>query len=649
MKFFFIFLFSFFFFTKSYSQYSRYVIQLKDKTGTPYSIDTPSKFLTQRAIDRRLRYNIPVDSSDLPIVPRYLDSIANAGGVTILNYSRWFNQVSIRTYDTATINKINSFSFVVNTAPVAARPSLGLISRPAETDSLFPTPLLSNQLPDVYSYGLAFGQVNMHEGEFLHNHGFRGEGMILTVTDDGFYEYDSLPTFDSARTNKQILGTWDFVGVDSNVNYQDYHGTECFSIIAANMPGTFVGTAPMASYYLYRSEDYSSEFPVEMHNWVAAAERADSLGSDVISVSLGYTTFDSSMFNFTYANMNGDSTIIASAANMATRKGMLVVVAAGNDGTNSWHYVSTPGDADSALTVGAVDITGTVADFSSYGPNSSGQIKPDVASLGVYTVVADPLTGMPSYGDGTSFATPIIAGLSTCLWQAFPEVRSLDIITALQQSSNQSANPDNRIGYGIPDFMQAFVYLIEKLHTMQAAVSNCNAVIQWTAKSASDMNFIVQRKMPGDTGYAAIDTVSATSGFVSNNFTVNDDLSAYPSMSNIQYRIQMNIASDTSFYLDSANVNFINNNCPQPPVEKIVIAPNPVNDNLTVQVVRDNPVTVSVVLFSSDGKKIREIENQSQPAGSSTYNISTQLLSRGVYVVAVFVNNQKAATQKIVH
>jgi serine protease AprX len=445
----------------SFSQ-TRYIIRLKDKGTSPYSFSNPAAFLTSRAIQRRTRYNIVIDSADLPVTPRYVDSIRLAGAVTILNTSKWLNQVAIQTSDAAALNKINSFPFVISASPIAARaqgtdlPVHKKFDAPY-TSSLPNKPTVQNATSDFYSYGQSFAQVHIHNGEFLHNRGFRGEGMQMAVLDAGFYHYLTLPTFDSVRNNSQVLGTWDFVTGNASVDEDHPHGMNCLSTIAANMPGTFVGTAPKTSFYLYRTEDAPTEYPIEEQNWAAGAERADSLGVDVCSVSLGYTTFDNSIYNHTYADMNGNTTIISNAADIAAKKGMLVVVAAGNDGGGSWHYISAPADADSVLAIGAVNTSGVVGGFSSYGPSSDGQIKPGVAAVGVGAVVANTTTGQPSFGNGTSFACPNMAGLSTCLWQAFPEVNNMNIISALQQSATRATNPDDRVGYGIPDMKKAFV------------------------------------------------------------------------------------------------------------------------------------------------------------------------------------------------
>ena len=299
----------------------RYIIRLKDKGTSVFTIANPSVYLSSRAIQRRTKYNINIDSADLPVTPRYIDSIRLAGSVTILNTSKWLNQVAIQTNDATALAKINNFSFVIssnqiaNIKQTADQPVNKILDGPTKSPATANEPM--NVLADYYSYGQSYGQVHIHNGEFLHNRGFRGQGMQLAFMDAGFLNYLTLPTFDSVRNNAQILGTWDFVTNNASVNEDHPHGTNCLSTIAANMPGSFVGTAPKTSFYLFRTEDAATEYPIEEQNWAAAAERADSLGVDVCSVSLGYTTFDNAIYNHTYAEMNGNTTIISKAADVA--------------------------------------------------------------------------------------------------------------------------------------------------------------------------------------------------------------------------------------------------------------------------------------------------------------------------------------------
>lgn len=447
------------------AQYGKYIIRLKDKNNTPYSLNNPSAFLSAKAIVRRDRQHISIDSTDLPVNPAYLDSIRDAGSVAILNVSKWLNQVLIQTSDADALDRIQHLSFVKALKGIAPRIS----RREADADDRLikgnPPSKKASGAPgtgDHLSYGSTYSQISIHEGEFLHNKGFLGEGITIAVLDGGFYHYDINPAFDSIRLHNQVLGTWDFVANKESVTEEHYHGMLCLSTIAANRPGTMVGTAPHASFYLFRTENTATEFPVEEQNWVAAAERADSLGVDLITTSLGYSTFDYPSLDYSYEDLDGKTTICARGAEWATKKGMIVTASAGNSGNDSWHYINTPADAEHVIAVGSVDYNGDPSFFSSYGPASDGRVKPDVASVGSNTVVAGTDGNPTSAYSGTSLANPNLAGLIACLWQAFPECTSLDIRDAIQKSSDRYTNPDNRTGYGIPNMRVAYNLLLQK-------------------------------------------------------------------------------------------------------------------------------------------------------------------------------------------
>lgn len=639
---------------QSFAQFSRYIIQLKDKSNSPFSISKPGQFLSSRAIDRRSRYHITIDETDLPVTPAYIDSIRLAGNVSILTVSKWLNQVCIQTTDAAALNKINDFSFVQSSGAIAAKffTPAGTTKKRPDITSGKPLTASSNKPlnpADIYDYGQSYPQVHLHNAEFLHNHGFSGDGMQMAIMDGGFYHYKSLPTFDSIRNNNQILETWDFVSGEASVDEDLIHGMNCLSTIAANMPGVFIGTAPKSSFYLYRTEDVNSEYPIEEHNWAAAAERADSLGADVFSVSLGYNTFDNAQFDYTYANMDGNTTTIARAADLASKKGILVIAAAGNEGQNTWHYITTPADADSVLTVGAVDTSRTVALFSSYGPSSDGQVKPDVAAVGVRAIVANANTGLPSAGFGTSFACPIMAGITTCLWQAFPEIDNMQLIDALRRSGDKFTKPDNRTGYGVPNVKNAFVLLIKKLHTQQiTAGANCTANVQVAVKAAADMYIEVERKLATETVYKTISTITnLNTQFKNNDFSYSDDLGNITSGIAIQYRIKMTIATDTSFYLDSATLNYVPNCNSGTGTEEITVRPNPATDNLIVAITRNSAVNASIEMYATNGAKVYSLLNQ-PVNGVQTFTIPVKQLGSGAYFVSVFINNKKSVTKKII-
>ncbi len=442
------------------AQFSQYIIQLTDKTGSPFSINAPEKFLSKRAIERRKKQNIPVVENDLPVNSNYIAAIENIENVKVLNVSKWFNQIYIQTSDASALHKISILPFVKgNEAVKRVKNAIRLKNKFDDLFNFGDYFRPSGGIADL-SYGAAEGQIKIHNGNILHDKGFTGKGMLIALIDDGFYRYLSLPAFDSIRFNHQIIDTFDFVGNQNGLNAEDAHGMYCLSIMASNVPGQMIGSSPGASYLLYRSENVSAEYPGEEQNWIAAAERSDSAGADIITTSLGYNEFDNPIFNYDYDDMNGRTTLMARGAEIAAAKGMIVMIAAGNEGAKPWHYITTPADAENVLTVGAVDVLGNPGSFSSYGPTSDGRIKPDVSSGGVGTYV-QAANGTFIKGNGTSFATPNLAGLVACLWQAFPEFNAVEVMDAVKKSSSAYSNPDNKIGYGNTNFDNAFNALSE--------------------------------------------------------------------------------------------------------------------------------------------------------------------------------------------
>ena len=441
-------------------QYSKYVVIFKDKNNSPYHLNKPRQYLSKKAIDRRTKYNIAIDSSDVPVNPSYIMQVIAQGDVNYLSQSKWLNQMLIYTTSTAAINAIKSLSFVKAVNPVAPASSTKKIDKfkeeikPIDASQLHSQKIATNR----YNYGSSYGQVHIHKGEFLHNNGFTGKGITIAIIDAGFYHYKSTKAFDSAKAGKQFLGIKDFVDFDGSVDEDNSHGELCLSTIAANVPGVMVGTAPDANFWLLRSEDVNSEFPVEEHNWAAAAEFADSAGADMISSSLGYMQFDDAEFNHTYNDFYKNTTMVSKAATFAAKKGMIITNSAGNEGSSSWKYIIFPADDDSVCTVAATNVNGAIASFSSYG--YSGKVKPDIASVGSGTTLYSS-SGLTS-GSGTSFSNPNINGLIACLWQAFPEFNNMEILNAVYRSADRFRSPDNRYGYGIPNMRKAYNILMKK-------------------------------------------------------------------------------------------------------------------------------------------------------------------------------------------
>ncbi|UCG28035.1 MAG: S8 family serine peptidase [Bacteroidales bacterium] len=426
----------------------KYWIQFTDKDNTPYSLDNPDEYLSQRSIQRRLKYGIPVRVNDLPVNPSYIDSIASLG-IKILNKSKWFNAITIELTDSSLLDSLLTFGFISGIQNVYHP-----LSKKSVKEKF--TDIAESEISGtgLHSYGFSDWQIMMVNGHILHDLGYQGQGMQIAVIDAGFAGMDILPAFSSLWENDQILTIRDFVDGDEQVFDAHSHGMKVVSIMCGNIPFQLLGTAPKAGYLLLRSEDTSSEFLIEEDNWIAAAEYADSFGVDLINTSLGYSKFDDPEQDHSYTDMDGNSTRISIGADIAASKGILVVTSAGNQGNDPWQFITAPADADSVLSVGAVDSLGYYAPFSSVGPTADGRVKPNIAAMG-QGVAYQGTDGSIVTGNGTSFSAPIITGLSACLWQVNTSLNNIELIRKIEESADHYDSPDIFTGYGIPDFASA--------------------------------------------------------------------------------------------------------------------------------------------------------------------------------------------------
>ena len=381
-----------------------------------------------------------------------MDSL-EALGVHIYHSSRWLNGASIET-DSNTIQRIAQWPFVdtiylTRQRGESAPQNAGVFGDPAEAIRQ-----RGEEAKGEETTWLSDPQTEQLQLHLLHEAGFHGQGITMAIVDGGFQNVDTLSAFDAVRD--QILGIYDTTDdTDPITGSTGNHGVKCFSTIAA-ITADYQGAATAANYYLIRSEEHQTESPKEMDNWVAAIELADSLGVDILSSSLGYAMFDDERHTLSYADMNGQTTRCSRAANIAAEKGMLVIVAAGNEGNKAWHYISAPADADNILTVGAVNIHDSIAAFSSWGPTADGRVKPEVCATGSQTALINPLNNSVIYGNGTSFACPIIAGMAACLWSAMPHATNMEIRERIIQSADRYTMPHAQYGYGIPNAWQAY-------------------------------------------------------------------------------------------------------------------------------------------------------------------------------------------------
>ncbi|RDK85573.1 S8 family peptidase [Marinirhabdus gelatinilytica] len=422
-----------------------------DKEDVAASIANPITILTQEAIDRKAMHNTPIDERDVPVNEDYITQIKNQSGITVHAKSKWLNAVYVRGSQ-SNINALTNLSFV--TEVEFADKGLNLSPFQPPTEDKF---IIENQESRItYDYGAATNQTEMLAVDFLHEENLTGEGMIVAVMDSGFPNVLTNDAFADVVSDGRLLGTYDFAERQTNVDGTGSHGARTFSNIGAFLDGdeNFVGTAPEASFYLFRTEFGPSENPVEEAWWVEALERADSLGVDVVNTSLGYQDYDNPSYDHSYEDLDGETTIAARGGNIAFEKGMLLVTSAGNDG-GGFTFVATPGDSKGILTIGAVDSNGNYASFSSIGPTVDGRIKPDVMAQGQDAAIVNQ-DGDVTFSSGTSFSSPIMAGAIACLWEYRPEVKNSTIMQLVRESAHLFNNPTDEMGYGIPNFEDAY-------------------------------------------------------------------------------------------------------------------------------------------------------------------------------------------------
>ena len=425
-----------------------------DKENVEVSLADPILIMTQEAIDRKELHGTAIDERDVPVNENYITQIKNATGITVRSKSKWMNCVYI-IGSQPNIEALLDLPFVTN------------VEYADKSLNLFPGAPIENKFSleeagqnVIYNYGAAANQIEMLSGDYLHELDYSGEGMIVAVLDAGFPSIDTNPGFQKMRDENRILGTYDFEARTENVDGTSSHGFVTSSDIGGFLQNEFVGTAPQASFYFFVTEYTPSETPVEEAWWVEALERSDSLGVDVVNTSLGYRGFDNPNYDHNYEDLDGQTTFSARGANIAFDKGMILVTSAGNGGNTSFPTVGTPGDSPGTLTVGAVNSNGIYVAFSSIGPTVDGRVKPDVMAQGSNAAVIN-TGGNIDFSSGTSFSSPIMAGVITCLWQSRPDVPNGHIMQIVKESANLYNNPTDQMGYGIPNFENAYVALQE--------------------------------------------------------------------------------------------------------------------------------------------------------------------------------------------
>ena len=478
---------------------SIFFLQFTDKVGAERVCLSPT------AMEMREARGIAIDSLDYEVSPIYLDSVQTLGA-TVQHTSRWMNGATVQAseevievieacefvesvertrggrlqrslvnasllFSERSQSELQNGSITANGLEAKGDEAMRLLgdeamrleakgeSAPQKSADFSGTPQAKGERRSAPQKSADFSgtpqageqldQLNLLP---LHEAGYKGRGIRIGIADGGFYRANSMLSL----PQDQCLGYADLTDDEEDMlSHAGSHGTMCLSTLMATKDD-YTGAATEAEYYLFRTEEEYTESPKEIDNWVAAIEMADSMGLHIVSSSLGYTTFDDAEMDFQYADMDGRTSRAAQAAAIAARKGMLLVVAAGNDGNKDWHYLSTPADADSVLTVGAVDVDGQIAAFSSYGPSADGRVKPEVCAMGVGTSIIHPENDSIMGGNGTSFACPLIAGMAACVWSALPDATNMEIRERIIRSADRYTQPHEQYGYGIPDAWMAY-------------------------------------------------------------------------------------------------------------------------------------------------------------------------------------------------
>lgn len=450
----------------SFSQQEDAWLFLNDKPNSATFLENPLSIISQRALDRRNHLQIRLDETDVPIDVNYYNQLKNNASITVLGKSKWLNAVHIQGTETDIKNLKTTFTFIDKIE--FANKNLNRNNKRTSKKIIANHYNKFNNSQINFTYGSTENQIKMLKGDYLHLEGLTGKNQIIAVIDAGFPNVNKLKAFQRLRDQNKILGGYDFVERSTDFYKGHNHGTNVLSTIAGYIENEFVGSAPDASFYLFRTESASVEVPLEETLWVEAAEKADSLGVNVINTSLGYSTFDNPNYSYSYEDMDGKTTFISRGAEIAANKGILVVNSAGNEGDLSWKYIVAPADAPSVITVGAVNSTGTITSFSSFGPSADGRIKPEILAQGLNAAVINHADGSIVSANGTSFSSPIMAGLIACLNDNDRFLLKSSVLKkrgssnfndylkqAVYESADRFLNPTEQYGYGIPNFETA--------------------------------------------------------------------------------------------------------------------------------------------------------------------------------------------------
>lgn len=634
--------------------YRIYFINKSDEQFVPGSqiYNNTLKTLSEKSIKRRLKVrsieNL-ITLEDAPVNKSYIDSLAKFDIYPILTLN-WNNYIVVRT-DTLRINKIRDLSFIKKIQSTSEKMSVlssgnyKLLNKTILTDQILIRDFTNC---DKFEYGLSFPQSDMLGITKLHSYGFSGDNVLIGFMDTGFRWRTH-----NAIKDANVIAEHDYIFNDSitanqpeDDNSQDNHGTMVFSTVAGYSNGNLIGIAPKANFILAKTEYIPSETRLEEDNYVAALEWFERMGADISSSSIGYFKFDTTESRYSYSELNGNTTIIASAINKAVSKGMVCITAAGNEGP-TLRTLITPADADSVITVAAVTSDGkTPANFSSRGPRADGVIKPDIAAMGVQVITVSPTTQNDfSKANGTSFATPIMAGATGIILSIYPDLKPWEIRNILFTNTTNKQKNDT-IGYGVPNIYEAII---------KNGIATSKPSTFPELEYQRIFTYILSENLIDKPEIEFFDPISKVSikdrmSPTAIPFQYSYDLPIKEKNVSQLYRIKAHSSNFSGCYppncneYDSLQFNETRIQCGVNPKDlqrfetndDAFVYPSVVDNNanqITFNLNLKNSSQVNINIFSSDGRKVTSDVIEERNAGIISKNYDVRLFSSGVYFI----------------
>ena len=605
--------------------------------------------ISERALARRAKVLSPdriLSNEDLPVSQEYVDQLERMG-ISVINTSRWFNAVTAMLTNEQR-QRILSLSFVDRVEPVR------IFIKKELPPSQIPF-LEKNSTPTIqqlHDYGASFTQVSQIKVVDVHNLRITGRGVLVGMLDSGFRW--RIP---EATKNMNVIGEYDFIQHDSvtangsgDASNQDSHGTLTLSTVGGYKEGQLVSPAFGASFILAKTEYVPTETNIEEDNWVAGIEWEEQNGVDVVSSSLGYSEFDAGQKSYTYADMNGRTATTSKAAVLAARRGVVVCSAMGNEGQSSWHYLTSPADADSILSVGAVSSSGILASFSSVGPTSDARTKPDIVAQGVSTYGATTSPTSYTYANGTSLSTPLAAGAAALVLSAHPELTPIQVREALRNTASNAASPNNTIGWGVINTYKAILYYGMVLSTDPEIIvlpDSSTGVGVFVVSNAAVKKDSVLLYYSTNGGATFATPLPMTLAVVVDSSTNSGMYTATIPKQSAGIAVKFYV-----FAVDTTNKSRITKVEGRPPVpttfELYQNYPNPFNPSTNIQYTLDRANYTTLKVYDLLGREVATLVNEYQTAGlKPPVHFDASRLSSGVYLYRL-KSGEFSAVKKLV-